>query len=395
MKSTKKIFVVAIAALMLFAFTACNNTPSGAVTHVVATQTAVYVEGEKPASDGFTYTGYTNIGATVTVDPADITLIQDGSSNNYAIWCRGVDAGEIEVKFEALDGITVDVTEAVTKYYKSVTGGDYGDGRELDTTGVVVTAEYAGGEKIVDNDCVTFDDSAIVWDTAADYTVTVKLGTAEDTYEVSVVDNLVKAVVAKTTDKYVVYYTGTKPSGNPAVSSTSGIYIEKEYEGGEKIADTSSIQYQVPATGAFEATFPTKLIPEAAGSSLITLKYTGTDGIVGLNRVSNVSVTWVENKVVSVELVATPASVSKATGFSATGFTFASEMTDGKAGSPAPTAKWWDGEEPAPGEDENYITIDADLSTDSYVVGDRYSFTVTGRVEGFPINETFEAVVTN
>ena len=40
---------------------------------------------------------------------------------------------------------------------------------------------------------------------------------------------------------------------------------------------------------------------------------------------------------------------------------------------------------------ENYVTV-AVGDLDNLVVGDRYSFTVTGRVEGFTINESFEVV---
>ena len=56
MKSTKKIFVVAIAALMLFAFTACNNTVPSVYNGVVSAevqQVKGYFNGEEVAEDGF------------------------------------------------------------------------------------------------------------------------------------------------------------------------------------------------------------------------------------------------------------------------------------------------------------------------------------------------------
>ena len=406
MKSTKSIFVVAIAALILFAFTACNNTPSGAVTHVVATQTAVYVEGEKPASDGFTYTGYTNIGATVTVDPADITLIQDGSSDNYAIWCRGVDAGEIKVKFETVKSIEIDTAEAETKYHKTVTGADYGGTRKVDTTGVVVTAEYEGGSKIVGHEAVDFDTDAVNLGTIGKYNVSVTVGSAPaKTYEVSVVENLVDSVAAKMTEGYTVYYAGEKPvtvTNDPVYTatpaSTKGIYLEKHYQGGETVvAAATEVEYQTPGSTTYSSTFPALLLPAGDGTAPVTMRYKGTDGIVGLNKVTSpITVAWAKNKIVSVELTTTPTSISKANGFNltngspATGFVFASTMKDGTAGLPAPTANWWDGTGTAPA-DGNYVTV-AVGDLDNLVVGDRYSFTVTGRVEGFTINESFEVV---
>ena len=43
----KKVFIGVLSALMLFAFVACDNSPSGMVYSIEATQTGVFVEGEE------------------------------------------------------------------------------------------------------------------------------------------------------------------------------------------------------------------------------------------------------------------------------------------------------------------------------------------------------------
>ena len=78
----KKVFIGVLAALMLFAFVACDNsTPvNGMVYSLEATQNAVYVDGETPTAAGFSFTGYTNMGATMSVDAADVKLVK-GTEN--------------------------------------------------------------------------------------------------------------------------------------------------------------------------------------------------------------------------------------------------------------------------------------------------------------------------
>ena len=149
----KCILIGALAALMLFAFTACDNTTAvdGAVQSVEATQAVVYVEGETPTAEGFTYTGYTNMGATVTVEASDITLVPTSagsgvSANTYGIVFKGQPVGTVVVDFEAVESIEVDASKATTEYYKIPSDVTGVSAREL-VKDVIVTAKYDGGSK--------------------------------------------------------------------------------------------------------------------------------------------------------------------------------------------------------------------------------------------------------
>ena len=406
----KCILIGALAALMLFAFTACDNTTAvdGAVQSVEATQAVVYVEGETPTAEGFTYTGYTNMGATVTVEASDITLVPTSagsgvSANTYGIVFKGQPVGTVVVDFEAVESIEVDASKATTEYYKIPSDVTGVSAREL-VKDVIVTAKYDGGSKVVSNNDLEFDTGAVTWNTVGSYDVTVSLGAEEDTYEIEVVENLVKSVAAKVTDGYSVYYTGDAPSGNPAyVDGTTvkeGIYVEKTYQSEETVmVPASAVKYQLPATGAYDqTTFPAVLIPKTPTSVTVNMAYTGTDGIVGLNKTTAVSVSWTKNVIASVEIATTPSTVSKASGFGTdgttiSGFTASGKMTNGTAATIG-TINYWDGKDTAP-ETGNYLTVNADLSSASYVVGDRYTFTVTGKIEGFNVSKTFEAVIAN
>ena len=58
----KKVFIGVLAALMLFAFVACDGgtAASGTITMVEATTSKEYVAGfETPVASDFTFTGYT------------------------------------------------------------------------------------------------------------------------------------------------------------------------------------------------------------------------------------------------------------------------------------------------------------------------------------------------
>ena len=411
----KSILITILAALMLFAFSACQNAPTGMVMTVEATQTAVYVEGETPSPEGFTFSGYTNYGETVDVSADDISF-GDPTGDKYPINFKGRSVGSVTVDFEPVTGYEVNAAEAVTEYYASVTGADYGTGRELSKTGLVVTAKYDGGEKVLDNDLITLEsdvtkgitdpsESAKAAWSKGTWSVTVKFGTKEaGKYDIKVVDNFVKSIAVKTTENYVVYFNGETSTttdtpdyvDNPTVEGAKGYYIEKEYEGGEAVviaeaALTSSIQYQNGS--AYQNNFPTNLIPQTAtGGSLTTnVKYVGSDCAVGVSDTAVLSLTWVKNTVASVEVTSTPTTVSKATGFSAAGFAVSGKMANGDNLTVNPALGYWDG---VTGEaPENYVRVVEDPSTTTYEVGRRYNFTFTGSVEGKPISGTFTAVV--
>ena len=119
----KKVFIGVLSALMLFAFVACDNSPSGMVYSIEATQTGVFVEGEEPTAAGFSFTGYTNLGETVSVDASQIVLTQYQNSDTYAISYRGAMVGYVTVDFEPITNLKVDASEATAVYYAVLTAG--------------------------------------------------------------------------------------------------------------------------------------------------------------------------------------------------------------------------------------------------------------------------------
>ena len=403
----KKVFIGVLAALMLFAFVACDsNTASGMVYSLEATQTAVYVKGETPVADGFEFTAYTNMGTTVSVDPADVVLVNKGG-DTYGFEYLGVSVyGSVDVEFKAVTGITVDSSKAVKTYYASVDGAKYEEARKIDTTGLVISAEYEGGKKTIDTKDAEITSDISDWEAADDYTVTVEFQGFEKTYDVEIVPNLVESVAAKTTENYTLYY-ATTPAGNnpvycadPTAKDAKGFYMEKTYQGGEVVvAESTTVHYQVPATGAFQAGFPSAYIPTDAngGSASIVIKYVGTDGttaLAGAAREGVISVTWTKKAPVSVEMTANPATMSKGGTFGSgnvSDFTFSVKSNDGTSAD-ATNVSWWNGEGNTP--TGNYIVLAEREALKDYTVGDRYKFTVTGSISDIAVNETFEATIT-
>ena len=404
----RKVFIGVLAALMLVAFTACeNNAATGMIYSLKATQNAVYVVGETPDAIGFTFTGYTSMGSSVSVDASDVALVKGDEANVYNFTYMGTPVyGSVEVEFEAVTGLTVDASEAVTEYYASVAGYNYETARAIDKAGLVVTAEYDGGEKVIDNKLVTataedLDD----WTAVGAYDVTVSFQGKEDTYEIEIVPNLVESVAAKaTSDNYTIYFTGDAPvkqavpyEDTPAAADADGIYMEKTYQGGEVVvAASTSVKYQVPSTGAFEATFPTVLVPDTAGSATVTMQYTGTDGttsLVGSARTSYVSINWVKKVATSVEMTASPATMTKSGNYAngaVSGFTFTVTSNDGSS-APATSVNWWNGEGTTP--TGNYVVLSERTALADYTAGDRYVFHVTGSIDDLSVSGTFEATV--
>ena len=404
----KKVFIGVLCALMLFGFVACdNNTPSGMVYSIEATQTSVFVEGEQPTADGFTYSGYTNMGTTVTIDPSEITL-GPINGNSCAIIYKGVTLGEVEVDLEPVESISVDASGAVTSYYARLAGYSYEEAADVDTTGLVVTAAYDGGTKVVDVENLgknlSVTSNVTDWEDDGDYTVTVKLGAGEDTYDITIVPNLVTSVNARATEDYTVYYDGKEATGadvpdyltaTEVESETAGYWMEKTYQGGEVVVvDVTDVDF-AQTNGSFGNSFDTSRIPSEGGSLTVTLKYTGTDGttsLTGSSRNSSVSISWAKKEAVSVEVTEVPSELSHSSTFSSgtTGL-FAFEVTYNDGTTASASAAWWTGEGDTP--DGNYIILQQREAIKDYTVGDRYTFSVTGRVAGLSFEQSFEAVV--
>lgn len=409
----KKVFIGVLAALMLFAFVACDNsTPvNGMVYSLEATQNAVYVDGETPTAAGFSFTGYTNMGATMSVDAADVKLVKGTEINEYGFTYKGIPVeGSVIVDFEDVTGLKVDASDAVTVYYASLDGYTYTTARTIDKTGLVVTAEYEGGTKVLDNknEGISVKSATLVdaedWEAPANHVVTVEYEGYKATYNIEIVTNLVEKVETKKTSDYIVYFEGTTPTAsnvpayvNALSTSAKGIYLELTYQGGEtKIAQTGEFAYVVPGQTAPSSSFPSTLVPNVAGNVTFSLKYTGKNGttaLVGTARESAITVEWVKKAPVSVEMTTTPSTLAKTAGSSgpATGFEFSVKNNDGTS-TTVSSVNWWNGDGTTP--TGNYITLAERTSLANYTVDDRYVFHITGSISGLPINNlSFEAVV--
>ena len=108
----KKVFIGVLAALMLFAFVACDNSGSNAnpayITYVEATLNSgvVYVEGEKVDSADFTFKGYDVLGNEIATIPserftADTPLVA-GKNDVKFLFAGDYAVEPVEVEAEAL-----------------------------------------------------------------------------------------------------------------------------------------------------------------------------------------------------------------------------------------------------------------------------------------------------
>ena len=416
----KSILIGVLAVLVLFASCTADSSLNGMVVSITATQNAEYVVGESVKASDFTFTGETNMGATVTVDPSDILIDPEYTLSAEDNTLTADDVAYVknpsavvvmEVKAHKVTGITVDATKAEKTYFATIKDYSYETSREvIDTDGLVVTAQYDGGSKVIDNELLDIEvwttadtpAKATNWNTPEKYTARVSFQGFTKSYDIEIVDNYVKSVAAKKTDNYKIFYSGDTATGNLSYAAdpttTAGIYMEKTYQGGEteivESVSTTNVVYIDPTTTNEVTTTPAGAIPSAGGTATFTLRYKGTDGMVGLSRDSVVSVEYAKNTPASL-VITTPSTISKANYASTnlTGVTITVKMADGTTVSADPAVTYFNGTgTPA----ENYYTItEKDLTGSNYVAGNRYLFHLTGSVEGLPVNYTFTALVNN
>ena len=406
----KSILIGALAALMLFAFVACENSSAatGLVNNITAVQDDVFVVGEKAVSEGFTFTGYTTMGDVVTLDPADITLdgseLVKDSKNTYTIYYQGREAGTVDVEATPVTGFSVDATGATAEYYAVVTGVSKETARKIDLSGIVVTAEYDGGKKVVSNEIVVTDASSVTWAKAGKYDVKVSLKGLDTslakTYKIEVLENLVDEVVLKVTDDYVVYSDVQDQSTikyNDGTTNKVGIYMEKNYLGGEtaKVAETD-IRY-LDANNEYTIEKSTAISTANLSGLAVQAKYVGKDGIVNLVRtVSSPVITIKKDSVKSVE-VAALAELKRSDYtllIADPGFTVKPVMESGV--NPSISKLTYRNNQNAATVTDNYYTITpANLLTGTAQVGDRVEITITAVMGDKTFTETVQTVLSD
>ena len=263
---TRKVFIGVLAALMLFAFVACDNSGSNAaagyVAYVEAATDVVYVEGETPKAEDFTFTGYDLSGNSVGTLKSELFGVTSGAlkAGDNDVTFEGMyelAVKPVEINAKEVTDITVNSANAKTSYYDVVSGWTYEDetARKTidDETGLVVTAVYDGGSKVVEGFTTDADTVfASVWGTVTkpvtkEVTVTYAEKTAK--YNVTILPNYVDHVEMAATEDYAIYYDeaddldtakvayATVTSG---VASGKGIYMVLVYQGGEEIAAPST-----------------------------------------------------------------------------------------------------------------------------------------------------------
>ena len=404
---------------MLFAFVACDNSGSNAnpayITYVEATLNSgvVYVEGEKVDPADFTFKGYDVLGNEIATIPSERFSVSNNEAlaagkENVTFTLDGVTVEPVEIEVEALTGLSVDASASSAKYYAVISGKDVA-GKDVDTTrdiikdGIVVTASYAGGTKVLDNEKVSFTNSND-W-TAGEKKVTVKLGNVAKTaeYTINVLPNLVRKVTLNTTADYTLYsdvvalsaldYTET-----PSAEDAKGLYMVAEYESGESVvvAETN-VQFQTGMSG----TTPTwgQLSQISAGDAetlTVTAKYNLDNGIVGLVKTATSPIIRnVEDSVIDIKFEAATGYIAKGDYTSActtNPFKITPVMASGSTYSGDPIVYRTPSTTDTDVTDNCYWFTPYDLS-EGYTEDDRYSFTVNAIVDGFSDTATIELIV--
>ena len=245
----KSILIGVLAALMLFAFTACDSGASniGYVTKVEATTTKEYVDFGTVVYDpaDFTFTGITTTGEKVNLTSNQFTYAEgstiDGDEENTKVvtfnWGSTKVQAKAEVTVYPVEKIEVAAGTAPVLYY-TVTSGTYYDAdpedpqadtdyNAIDPVGLVLTLTYDTDktmEVVVDKDTtgLTYQfgkieagefkaesNATTVPATAGEYAIQVAYDSLKDTYDVTVEDNRVASTALVVDEDYVLYTNGT------------------------------------------------------------------------------------------------------------------------------------------------------------------------------------------
>ena len=411
----KSILIGALAALMLFAFVACDGSTNvnGAVTYLEATQTETYVKGEYATADGFSYIGYTNMGTTVTIDPSSIVMTPTALSNaTTSVGFSYLDVkGSVIVEAEDVTAITVDATEAKPEYYAVVDSYDYGAEatarKTISDEGIVLTIAYDGGEKVVAAEDLSgvvlsgVDDSdwTISDGIAKEYTVTVAFQGMKDDFKITMKPNYVDSVDMKVSEGFELFSDSkTKNSLKYDANGADGIYMELTYQGGEvKNAAADKVKYQneLDPSKYDWALTNYQFVSGGAGSFHIVGYYTGNDCKEGIVRTDSIDISYEKIAIESVEV--NPARSIKAGDYSlstnppytAGTLTATVTYTDGSTATPAKTLVYRATDNAATVTDDYYTLSVPNLST--YAADERYTLTISGVAAGkeFSITDSF------
>ena len=283
----KSILIGVLAALMLFAFTACEN---GTVTvdyikqvYAVNNTETAYLPGETVSLSDYTFYAMMYDGRTVTVDASDIVFdslvvptgakATDTISGSY----KGSDFNvTLEYNLATVDTVTMDASAVATKQYIAAvaeTSKDEFKDESLKLDGIEFTVKYTDENKVkgektfaataVDSDAVTaaLAIGTNTWTLSSDEveagsaarTVNVTYaGESAGSYTVTLVPNYISGLELKATDGYKVYNVPTNSNvtaknntlAYSADGKTAGIYLEATWDNGEtSVVPTAQVSY--------------------------------------------------------------------------------------------------------------------------------------------------------
>ena len=388
---TRKVFIGVLAALMLFAFTACEGNSGYQVLRDagVATTTVDYLVGEKVNPSDFTFIAYNYDGSEREIPAADVVLVSGGDTDAAGVitpifgWNGVKFVGAAEVY--TVDSIEVDATNAATKVYYTTEDADY---QNVDLSGVVITAKYTvdGTEKTKVVDSALAKGTIADWTTAdEDATVTVTFGGKNGDYTVDLQKNLISTIsfaAADTTKKYYV---------DDTVTSAAFKMVGNMLNGEEKTltAGTDYMYYNATAQ-TYTLSAPSVDTSKAATVS-VRAKYVGSEGVVGLAREGyQANLVINEDKVVGIIVDAsslasgTPIDTKDSTGY---GLSVSYEMESGKSGSALTYNAAEDGFTVSP------VEFKSKDNGGSYEVGDRVQITVVAGSYSKTVQTTLTAKV--
>ena len=287
----KSILIGVLAALMLFAFVACDNgTPVNPYNQVAGvgvrtTGDSVYLEGEDFDFRGVELVLYMTDGSEVTADTSDFAVAADGKAmaakvKSVEVKYLGLDTYKATVPVEVEAITSLSVSTSVTTAYKGIKGdtGETNATKALDSEDFTVVASS-------DNELTrTLDpkEYTVTYDATSDaaaeqyVTVTYTAGSivAEDeetgSVQIDVVADKVVDFEVKAKDQHV-YVTGS----SPALASNFDVY--QIWASADGVAETTAWEDVLDTPSATGLQWDTTKVPatdfskEGAGSWYIEL----------------------------------------------------------------------------------------------------------------------------
>ena len=320
----KCILIGVLAALMLFAFTACDTgaTTVGYIAGVkaVANGDKVYLPGETVDLADYSFTLLMADGSEASASAADFTYGEgalvvpaSGEFNPSVSYKGGAWKADLDVNVGTIEEVKVDASKVVeTTYYvpvNTLTDSDpkYDEYRDdlIDLEGVVITAKYVDennvkGEKTISVDNKQVSAALAAW-SKGEQTVTVTYAgvASKDTYKVNVEDNLIASVKLALTNTDAKYYVGD-------TVSTSALKMVATYVNGETkdVAAASATTYLYRDADQKYTQTSVSIDTKAPGSQTVYAQYVGSNQATTLDPNASFTFTINENKVTGITATA-------------------------------------------------------------------------------------------